>query len=122
MNAILWILQGLLAVTFFYSGLMKSTRSEQWLITHGQTGVVGLPAMSIKLIGISELLGVLGLIFPWALNIVPVLTPISASGFALIMILAAPIHYRLNEPKNVGVNITLFLLSTFVAYGRFGAL
>jgi len=119
MNTILWIIQGLLAVTFFYSGIMKSTRSEQWLITHGQTGVVGLPAISIKLIGVTELLGVAGLILPWALNIARVLTPLSALGFALIMILAAPIHYRLNEPKNVRVNIILFLLSAFVCYGRF---
>ena len=119
MNTILWILQGVLAITFFYSGLMKSTRSEQWLITHGQTGVVGLPAVLIKLIGTIELLGVLGLILPWALGYARILTPISALGFALIMILAAPIHYRLREPKNVRVNAILFLLSAFVAYGRF---
>lgn len=122
MNTVLWITQGLLAVTFFYSGIMKSTRSEQWLITHGQTGVVGLPAISIKLIGITELLGVLGLILPWALNMVRILTPISALGFALIMAFAAPIHYRLNEPKNVRVNVILFLLSAFVSYGRFADL
>jgi hypothetical protein len=122
MNTLLWIIQGLLAVTFFYSGLMKSTRSEQWLVINGQTGVVGLPSISIKLIGISELMGVLGLILPWALNVGRVLTPISASGFALIMVLAAPIHYKLNEPKGVRINITLFLLSAFVAWGRFAAL
>lgn len=122
MNTILWVLQGILAITFFYSGLMKSTRSEQWLITHGQTGVVGLAAMSIKLIGISELLGVAGLILPWWLNLARMLTPFSAMGFALIMALAAPIHYRLKEPKNVGVNIALLLMSVVVAYGRFAQL
>jgi len=57
---------------------MKSTQSEQWLITHGQTGVKGLPAAVITFIGICEILGVFGLILPWWFNIAPVLTPTAA--------------------------------------------
>ena len=118
MNTILWILQILLAALFFFSGSMKSTQSEQWLVTHNQTGVAGLSGTVIKFIGICEILGAIGLILPWWLNILPILTPIAAIGFCIIMVLAAPRHYRLREPKNVAINIIVFLLCAFVAYGR----
>jgi hypothetical protein len=118
MNTILWILQALLAALFFFSGSMKSTQSEQWLVTHNQTGVAGLSGTIIKFIGICEILGAIGLILPWWLNILPILTPIAATGFCIIMVLAAPRHYRLREPKNVAINIVVFLLCAFVAYGR----
>ena len=119
MNTTLWIIQGLLAFAFFYSGICKSLMSEQWLITHGQTGVVGLPAWLIKLIGICEILGTAGFILPVWLNILPILTPITAILFCVIMIMAMRIHYKLKEPRNIVTNVVLFLLCTFVVYGRF---
>ena len=122
MNSILWIVQGFLAITFLYSGINKSILSEQQLIARGQTGVVGKSATTIHLIGIIEILGAIGLILPWLTGILKVLTPVSAVGFAIIMVLAAPIHHRLHEPKNVAVNITLLILSLFVAVERFIAL
>lgn len=120
MNTTLWIVQGVLGVAFLYSGICKSLKPEPWLITHGQTGVVGLPGIVIKLIGISEILGVAGLILPVWLNISPVLTSVSAVCFCILMLFAMRIHYKLNEPKNVMVNITLFLLGALVVYGRSG--
>jgi len=122
MNTILWIAQSILAATFFYSGLCKSTLSEQQLIARGQTGVVGLQPAKIRFIGVSEIAGSIGIILPWALNIFPFLTTVSAACFALLMLLAAPIHYRLKEPRNVATNLTLLLLSLFVVIGRFSTL
>jgi len=122
MNTILWIAQGLLAAAFLYSGINKSIFSEQQLIARGQTGVVGRSAATIRFIGISEIAGSIGIILPWWLHILPVLTPVSAACFALLMLLAAPIHYRLKEPRNVATNLTLLLLSLFVVIGRFSTL
>jgi hypothetical protein len=118
MNTLLWIAQSILAAAFFYSGLCKSTLSEQQLIARGQTGVVGLQPAKIRFIGFSEIAGSIGIILPWALNIAPFLTTASAACFALLMLLAAPIHYRLKEPKNIAINIVLLLLSLFVILGR----
>ena len=118
MNTLLWIIQGLLAALFLFSGSMKSTQSEQWLVTHNQTGVAGLPDALIKFIGICEILGAFGLILPWWLDIAPILTPLAAIGFCIIMALAAPRHYKLKEPGNVAINVIVFLLSAFVAYER----
>jgi len=122
MNTILWIAQILLAIVFVNSGVNKSTLSEQKLVAKGQTGVAGYSAPVIKFIGVSELLGTVGIILPWWLQIAPVLTPITAICFAAIMLLAAPIHYRRREPQNVAINSVIFLLSVFVAWGRFASL
>jgi hypothetical protein len=122
MNTILWICQGLLAVIFLYSGSNKTFLSGRQLIAKGQTGVMNLPDVVIHTIGVSELLGAVGLIVPWYTGIYPILTPIAAVGFAVIMVLAAPIHYRLKEPKNVAKNAVIFLVAVFVAWGRFSML
>jgi len=118
MNTILWIAQAILAAAFFYSGVNKTILSEQQLIAKGQTGVVGKATGTIRLIGISEILGAIGIILPWWINVLPALTPVSAACFAIIMLLAAPIHYRLKEFKNVLVNLTLLCLAILVAWGR----
>lgn len=119
MNTVLWICQGFLAFVFLYSGVCKSTQSEQWLVTHGQTGVQGLPLPLTRFIGIAELFGVAGIILPWWLQVAPILTPVTALCFAVVMMLAAPIHYKLNELRNSALNITVMLIALFVAWQRF---
>jgi VIT1/CCC1 family predicted Fe2+/Mn2+ transporter len=65
-------------------------------------------------------LGAAGLILPAALDIVPVLVPIAATGLALLMLGAAVTHARRKESTNIVVNIVLLALAAFVAWGRFG--
>jgi len=90
MNTILWIIQSVTALVFLYSGINKSIYPVQRLVAAGQTGVAGLPASLIRFIGIIE----------------------------IIMVLAARIHYRMQEPKNVLTNVILFALCIFIAWGR----
>lgn len=118
MNTILWILQSLIAVIFLYSGVKKSTYSEHKLVSIGMTGVEGLPIAVIRFIGISEILGTIGIIIPLLINIIPVLTPISAICFAVIMIPAGIIHYKRHEAKNVLTNCIVFLICSLIFYGR----
>jgi uncharacterized membrane protein YphA (DoxX/SURF4 family) len=120
MNIILWILQALLALIFMYSGICKSVFSIRKLVDEkGQTGVEHLSLPFVRIIGISEILGAMGLILPWWLKIFPMLTPITAILLALIMIPAAKIHYKRKEPKNVFTNTILFFICIFLAYARF---
>ncbi len=119
MNTLFWMLQALVAAAFLYSGINKSIYSEQKLVAIGQTGVEGLPITLTRFIGIIEILGSIGLILPLALNISPGLTPLSAIGFAIIMVLAARIHYNRHEPKNVVNNCILLLLCVLIAWYRF---
>jgi hypothetical protein len=119
MNYMLWTSQALLAIAFGYSGINKTLLSEQQLIARGQTGVAGKSVGTIRFIGITEILGAIGIIVPWWTGTLAVLTPLAAAGFAIIMLLAAPIHLRLHEPKNVATNLVLLALSLFVAVERF---
>lgn len=118
MNVLLWIGQALLSIIFLVSGINKATLSEKQLIAKGQTGVVGIRDYVIHSIGVMEILGAVGVIVPWITGIMPVFTPVAAICFSILMLLAAPIHYRLKEPRNVLINILIFILAVFVAIGR----
>jgi uncharacterized membrane protein YphA (DoxX/SURF4 family) len=118
MNSILWTAQVILAITFLYSGFCKAVYSQQQLIAKGQTGVAGRSPALIRFIGISEIVGAIGVVLPWYTGIAPVLTPLAAGCFAVLMLLAAPIHYKLKEPRNVATNITLLVIALFVAWAR----
>ena len=120
MNTILWSCQVFLAIAFGYSGLCKATLSEETLVyKKGQTGVQGLSMPFIRFIGIAEIAGAFGIWLPWMLGIAPVLTPVTAVCFAVLMVLAARIHAKRKEPRNVATNIILLAISIFTAYGRF---
>lgn len=118
MNAALWTSQIILAIAFAISGTLKATQSKERMLATGQTGVVFFPVPAIRAIAVLELLGVLGILVPWATGIAPGLTPVAAAGFALLMVGAAISHSKLREPRNVAVNTLLFALAVFVAYGR----
>ncbi len=74
---------------------------------------------TIRIIGISELLGALGLILPWLLNLVPMLTPLAAIGLALIQFLAIFHHAKYKESKAIIFNLILIAMAAFVAIERF---
>lgn len=120
MNIALWIVQGLLALAFVVSSSMKGTWDRERLVRSGQTGVQGLPLPLIRFIALAELCGALGLVLPWATGIAPVLTPIAAGGLGVIMVLAAVVHTRLREPRNVATNFALLAACLFVVWGRSG--
>jgi uncharacterized membrane protein len=118
MNVFLWIVQGLLAVAFMASGLMKTTKSRDQLIPQ-LPWVTVVSAPVVRLIGAAELAGALGLILPGAFNIATLLTPLAATGLAVVMALAAGFHTRRKEFKGIAFNAALFVLAAIVMWGRF---
>jgi uncharacterized membrane protein YphA (DoxX/SURF4 family) len=122
MNVTLWIGQILLAGIFLLSGSLKSTQSLDRMVETGQTAAKIVPLPFMRLAGVSELFGVLGIILPWATGVARVLTPVAAAGFCVVMILAAGVHTRLREPGTVAVNLTILAVAAFVSIGRFGDL
>ena len=118
MNIALWVVQILLALGFAASAAMKGTWDRERLVRAGQTGVQGLPVPLIRAIALTELLGALGLILPWASGTAPILTPFAALGLGAIMILAAGVHLILREPKNVAKTVAILTACVFVGYGR----
>jgi uncharacterized membrane protein YphA (DoxX/SURF4 family) len=120
MNLALWIVAGALAASFAGSGLMKLVVPKDKLVSAGQGWAQDVTPTNIRLIGGVEFLGAAGLILPAVTHIAPILVPLAAIGLALVMVGAAVVHARRNEPVNIGVNAVLLALAVFVAWGRFG--
>lgn len=117
MNIALWMVQGLLAAMFTAAGFMKATTPREKL-AEKMPWALDYSAGMVKFIGISQLLGALGLVLPMVTGIAPWLTPLAAAGLALIMALAAIYHAGKGEYKEIGVNLVLMALMLFVVYGR----
>jgi len=117
-NTIIWIVQILVAFAFIMAGFVKATQPKEKL-AEKMAFVEDFSAGTIKAIGILEIAGGLGMIFPSLLNILPILTPIAGVGLVLTMIGAILTHIRRNEYSKILSNIVLLALAAFVAYGRF---
>jgi|694.fasta_scaffold72452_3 uncharacterized membrane protein YphA (DoxX/SURF4 family) len=118
MNIALWIIQALLAFVFLAAGAMKLVKSKTELEQQQGMGyVTERSAQEMKLIGLAEVLGGIGLIVPWLLNILPILTPIAAAGLTMIMLGAIVTHVRRKESALFVTGLTL--LTLIVAIARF---
>ena len=122
LDAVIWAVQGLLAAMFLFAGVMKLLAFDRYIKMlewrSGRDAGLSRPLMTV--VGISEVAGGLGLILPWATGILPMLTPSSALGLAVIMIGATVYHRQRRERP--GLTIVLFVLALFVAVARFGVM
>lgn len=117
MNIALWIVQSLLAVMFLMAGANKLFQSAEELVKM-LPWVTSVPSGFVKFIGISELLGGIGLLLPSLLRIKPILTSYAAIGLALVMLFASIFHISRGEYSVIGMNFVLMALALFVAWGR----
>ncbi|MEU6913838.1 DoxX family protein [Streptomyces olindensis] len=119
MNVFLWILQGVLATLFAAAGVTKATQPREKLISQ-LPWVSDVSTPVVRLIGVAELAGALGLILPGAFDIATTLTPLAATGLAVIMVLAMSLHARRKEPQAIGFNAILLIVAAVIMWGRFG--
>lgn len=123
MEIALWIVQAVLAAVLVGSGVAKSWMSKERMIATGQTGVAPFPLPVIRAVAALEVLGAVGLVLPWLLDVAPVLTPVAATGLAVLMVGAALSHLSLGEyAQVVAVNSVLLAALVFVATQRFSQL
>lgn len=120
MNITLWIIAGLLAVVFVFSGAMKLAQRKQKLVASGMGALEPFSPGAVKALGAFEVLAAVGLILPAALDIAPVLVPLAAVGVALVMVGAIITHLRRHETPGVVMTLTLLALAVLVSWGRFG--
>jgi hypothetical protein len=119
MHVFLWVVQAVLAAMFGMSGWGKLSWSQAKLAKQ-YPWTTQFELGTVRFIGVMDLLGAAGLIAPAASGIATLLTPLAATGFAVLMLLAMATHLRLHEQKALYVNVPLFALAVLVAWGRFG--
>jgi putative oxidoreductase len=117
MKVALWIAQALLALAFLATGAMKLTQPLTTLVT-SIAWTADMPETLVRLIGLAEVLGALGLILPTATRIQPRLTILAAAALALVMMLASVFHLARGEAMMAPMTLILAALLAFVAWGR----
>lgn len=120
MNIALWIIQVLLAGMYGMAGSMKAFTPDKVRTNPQMTWAHDKQDGYIRFVGISELLGAVGLIIPALTGILSWLTPLAAIGLALIQVLAIfTVHLPKKEYQVIPVNVVLLVLAIIAAYGRF---
>jgi uncharacterized membrane protein YphA (DoxX/SURF4 family) len=112
-NVVLWTLQILLAALFMFAGGMKLA-----LPIETMTKQMAMGGLFLRFIGIAEILGAMGLVLPWGLQIQRVLTPIAAAGLVFIMAGATVLMLRQSGLIPSLMPFSVGCLLTFVGYGR----
>jgi uncharacterized membrane protein len=111
-----WVAQGLVALVMTLAGLTKLAMPREQLAKR-MHWAAAWPRWRIKLLGLAEVAGAVGLIVPMATRIAPVLTPIAAVCVALLMAGAVRTHQKLGE--NVAPALVVGLLCVGIAAARF---
>jgi len=106
-----------MAAMFLMAGTMKLTQPISEL-SGTLPWVADASEMLVRFIGLSELLGGLGLILPTALRIKPGLTSFAAMGLGVIMVLALAFHISRGEYEAAPFNVVLLSILAFIAWGR----
>jgi uncharacterized membrane protein YphA (DoxX/SURF4 family) len=114
----LWIVQVLLALAFLNAASRKLVR-QKGKPSKGMAWREDFSQSTVRLVGILEVLGAVGLVLPALTGVLPRLTPLAAAGLVLTMIGAALTHLRRGEHETIPVIAVLMVLALFVAYGRF---
>ncbi|WP_422735801.1 DoxX family protein [Micromonospora sp. WMMD729] len=121
MNIALWIAAGLLAAVALTGGITKTFVPRRKLAAHRGGGWTGDASDGfVRTLGVLELLAAAGLILPAVLDIAPVLVPVTAICWVLLMVGAMITHLRYQEARFVAVNLVYLALAAFVAWGRLG--
>lgn len=117
-NGVLWSVQTFLALFFLAAGAPKiiGRGMERW------TGFSELPRTQVVFIGVTEVLGALGLVLPMATGIIAWLTPLAALGLAVIVLMATGFHLRADERLNALETGLWASIALVIAIGRWDLL
>jgi uncharacterized membrane protein YphA (DoxX/SURF4 family) len=115
MNIALWIVQVLLALLFLFAGGMKLVMPIEEMIKQMP---LALPGWFLRLTGVLEVFGAIGIIVPWLVGIKPGLTPLAAAGLVIIMLGATVYTLAAGDIVHALMPLAVGLLAVFVAYGR----
>jgi hypothetical protein len=115
LHTLLWIAQGFVALVVMLAGATKLVLSREKLAIR-MHWAAAWPRWRIRLLGLAEVAGAVGLVIPVGLGIAPVLTPIAALCVAVLMAGAVRTHQRFGEGFVAAVVVGLLCVG--IAAGR----
>ncbi|WP_039799737.1 DoxX family protein [Nocardia araoensis] len=105
-----WIVAAVLAVFYSYAGGIKVVRSKDQL--RPMMGWIDtVPLSFVRVLGVLEVLGAIGLILPPLTGIAPVLALAAAVGFVLIQVGGIALHLSRGEARMIGLNVVLLAIA-----------
>jgi hypothetical protein len=116
MNILLWVLQGIGALLYGSSGVMKTFMFDK--VSKDVPSFGALPRNGWIALGILELVCTVGLIVPDALVWQPSLTILAAAVLALESLVFIGVHVTYREVTPTILSGVLGLAMAFIAYGR----
>lgn len=120
MNLVLWITTGLLAAVALTGGITKSfLPKEKLAAARGGEWTADVSTGFVRTLGVVELLAAVGLVLPAVVGVAPVMVPVTAVCWVLLMIGAMVTHARLGQFTLVLLNVAYLALAAFIAWGRF---
>jgi len=120
MNLALWIVTSLLATVALAGGISKTFLPKEKLDAHPASWTSHASNGFVKTLGVLELLAAVGLILPAVVDIVPVMVPVTAACWVVLMICATFVHARLGQVRLAMLTTGYLALAVFVTWGRFG--
>ncbi|NYH77592.1 hypothetical protein FHR84_000906 [Actinopolyspora biskrensis] len=121
MNLALWIVTGLLAAVMLVGGTTKLFVPKDKLAATAHGGWTDDFGVGfVKALGAVEVLAAVGVVLPAVVGIAPVVVPVTAVCWVLLMIGAMITHLRRHERTPVAANLLYLAMAAFVAWGRFG--
>jgi hypothetical protein len=116
MNILLWVLQGLAALLYGGSGVMKVFLFDK--VSEGVPSFGAMPREAWKALGILELICTVGLIVPDALHWQPELTVVAAAVLTIESLVFVWVHAKYRESTPIILSGVLGLVMAFIVYGR----
>ena len=113
METAYWIVAGLTAALFLFTGAFKLALSKDALREKGMEWTVDFTPNGVRAIGIAEIAGAIGLIVPPLTGIAPWLAPVAALGLVVIMLGAIRAHRK--RGGSIAPNIVFGLLALAAA-------
>lgn len=105
-----WVVAGLLAVFYLYSGGIKVVQSKDRLRPM-MAWVDSVPFGLVRAVGVLEVLGAIGLILPPLIGVAPALALAAAVGLVLLQVCATALHLSRGEAGVIWLNVVLLVLA-----------
>ena len=116
LHVTLWIAQALLALLFIGTGIFKLVTPVSTIA--GMWPWAGEYPNLLRVTGIFDFCGGIGLILPALTGIRPGLTVVAALGCAALQVSAIVFHFSRGEAANTPFNFVMLALVLFVFWGR----